>query len=223
MYHTKTAMIIRKVFRIFGLNRITALVKRGPYEHKFDDSIKLKTKTSRIFWDIGANQGIYTSKFLKGPKCELVYAFEPNNSIAENLIEKYKDQKKLIVIEAAISNFSGSAFLSYGADSLQATTKLCENNEADATVKCHRFFELITTMDKPDLVKIDVEGSEVEILEDLCLCYQLLRGSTIFIEIHFSIIQSQNKDKSLSKSLNELKRCSVEFEWLDSSHLKISF
>ena len=224
MYQTKSAIFLRSVIRKVGLTSVKSLfIKNNRYEKAFDNSMAAATSVSKVFWDIGANHGVYTSKFLAGPQTERIFCFEPNPNLVEGLKTRYVNESNVTIIGSAVSNFSGQLGLKIGLDGLSATSKLCTTENGDVLVKVSRFNDLLTSMERPDLIKIDIEGGEVEVLGDMAESYQLLVGTTVFIEIHFSIIDGRKKSSELAKILKTINKLSKEFVWVDSSHIKIVF
>lgn len=130
-----------------------------------------------VFWDIGANVGFY-SYYLHG-KVEglLVTAFEPDPGNLANL-KATKTRKKLdwlnIRQEAVSNNISNSSFY---VDTLASVTGSLVDGDEVIDNKLHgvKVSSVInvptTTLDKeletasPDLIKIDVEGAELLVLE----------------------------------------------------------
>lgn len=60
--------------------------------------------------DVGAHRGVFTDKMLRYGSSS-VFAFEPHPELAELLVTKYKDDKRVRVISAAVSDNNGSAKL----------------------------------------------------------------------------------------------------------------
>jgi len=156
--------------------------------------------------DIGANIGIFTRYCLKKgvKKC---YSIEP--SIAYKYLEKnFKGDNRIKCIDAAITGKSGVANL-YIQDNGESLSSLFldeskKMNEKYITkqVKTYSFNDFVTkyNIDKIDILKIDVEGSEYEILEHMSDDYLKNNISKSIIEFHF------NDGIKLKRIIDKLER-----------------
>jgi len=137
-----------------------------------------------LFWDIGANVGFYSYYLHSRVKGLLVTAFEPDPGNLANL-KATKTKRKLdwldVRQEAVSNNISNSSFY---LDTLASVTGSLVDGDQVIDIKLHgvKSSSVInvptTTLDKeiesasPDLIKIDVEGAELLVLEggDKLLC-----------------------------------------------------
>src|SRR5215831_838089 len=77
--HTVT-VAMRDVCRFLGLNRLVSLFLSEPgYEMAFQRAVLSEVREADCIWDVGANVGVYTTKFATkvGAKGR-VFAFEPS-------------------------------------------------------------------------------------------------------------------------------------------------
>lgn len=114
-----------------------------------------------IVWDIGAGIGVYTTA--AGYISDSVYAFEPNPENYRKTIETLEFNG----VDASVCNFAlgeenTKASLSTKVISTGTRTQFSEQGE----IEVHRGDKL-ENIPKPDIVKIDVEGSEVEVINGL--------------------------------------------------------
>jgi len=156
-----------------------------------DDNIErfiLKNAKDCIFWDIGANIGYFSISAARVAKS--VRSFEPeekNYKILKNNVGK-NDIDNIKLHKIAVSDLNGESELfintteGSGIHSLAYDERL--NKESD-TIKTRTFDSLTGTYGNPDLVKIDVEGAELKIIEG---AEETLKNGNIdwFIEVHSS-------------------------------------
>ena len=75
----------------------------------------------------------------------------------------------------------------------------------------------------PNVIKIDVEGFELEVLKgmrDILISAQL---KYLFMEMHFSILADRHGHADAPKAItDQLRRASMHVNWLDPSHLVAS-
>tara|TARA_B110000196_G_C20990453_1_gene587925 strand:- start:44 stop:823 length:780 start_codon:yes stop_codon:yes gene_type:complete len=146
-----------------------------------------------IFLDIGANQGLYGILASKNENIIMSYMFEPVNKTF-NLMVKNIDlnntHKKCMPINAAISSLNGKAGIMIhnnhsGMSSLAAIeSKIEKNVETVKTIDHHEIDKIIDIGDKSLYVKIDVEGHEYIVLEQLFMSIISEKIKQIFIEIN---------------------------------------
>ncbi|WP_245995885.1 FkbM family methyltransferase [Paenibacillus taihuensis] len=133
-----------------------------------------------VVYDIGSNIGNHTIYFHKHYHAKKIYAFEP---AAENvaLLElniKNNNLQNVEVFQAAAGSAAKKADLTRNTNNM-GECRLVENSEG--AVKVVSIDEI--KLDAPDFVKIDVEGSELDVLNGMS---RLLTESSpvIWIEIN---------------------------------------
>jgi len=171
-----------------GLNQ--GLRRRGglgwlPMEHdtpelRFWKSLDLRGK---VVYDIGAFHGLLTIHYARNARA--VVAWEPNSRNRRRLMENLK-----------LNLFSNVIVRPYGLSSRSATGEMSFDrllpgmatlDSAVASGGEHETVELRTLdgeegLEPPDLVKIDVEGFELEVLKGAIKTLQ--RGPDLFLEMH---------------------------------------
>ena len=71
----------------------------------------------------------------------------------------------------------------------------------------------------PNVIKIDVEGFELEVLTGMA---QFLASPTLrslFIEVHFSILSERGRTEAPRKIVHRFRLTGFNVKWLDPSHL----
>ena len=131
-----------------------------------------------IIINIGAHLGGFTDKCLElYPDVKKIYCFEPLKENYEFLLKKYIEDNRIEVINNAISNKNGVANLykKYcrgggcgSAGSSLKKTKINVSNDFDkvCVIKISSFINE-NSFKKIDILKIDAEGSEYDIFEDI--------------------------------------------------------
>lgn len=144
-------------------------------------------------FDVGANVGIYALRFAKKLNFKgKVYAFEPEATNFEKLRENIKlNEFAGIVtpINAALTNFDGTGTLylsEHKQSGWHSLTEFKDISRARVDVKAMKLDTFVkeNSINRIDLIKIDVEANEFEMLEGAreCLEDKVLRY--IFIEFN---------------------------------------
>jgi len=125
---------------------------------------------SDVFYDVGANVGLYTCFISQ--KSKQTIAFEPHPENAVRLRENVtlNEIRNLEVREEALSDTNGDAELAVtGVDVAGEGTHSLATGSEDKTVgiRTVRADSLPTRVPEPDVVKIDVEGAEMSVLRGM--------------------------------------------------------
>lgn len=152
----------------------------------------------KTVYDIGAHIGIYTLFFARAVGLTgTVIAFEPNPDNYYELIENIKinNFQNVVVKRIAVGSDRGEAILW---TPVLHTSKgsICEENKQQMLSnykKIKRFKVEVNSIDylvernykKPDFIKIDVEGAEIDVLQGAKRTLRLYKPK-LFIEIHGS-------------------------------------
>jgi FkbM family methyltransferase len=172
--------------------------------------------------DLGANVGEVTELLAK--KAGLVHSFEPDPWSFARLKERVGHLPNVVLHQAAVGVADGkitlyrpagladNPVLSLGSSTIPANRWLdVEPYEVDA-VDLDSF---VRSLGVPvALVKMDIEGAEVAILEKLLESPSLGLISSIFVEIHCNIYPQQILPVArLRRQYGKLERPRVDFDW----------
>ena len=145
--------------------------------------------------DLGANIGLATIRFKTRFPDATVISFEPDPSIAAVFRRNVSFRKLsgVTLVEAAVAGMSGvRGFASDGADGghLQEMDGISRLEQVRAMTLSSYLTQSV------DLLKIDIEGAEVEVLEE---CQGLLdKVDRVFVEVHSLKAKPQQLHRILS-------------------------
>ena len=142
--------------------------------------IKLVKKKNPIIIDIGGNRGESIKNFLKYKNLSEIFCFEPKKSSFNYIVKKYKT-KNIKIFNYAIGNGSNKLTLYTPKIYNYEFSGLSSTNPNDLRFRLNFFFQSINKkfrfikeeikikkLDelnlKPDLIKIDTEGSELDVI-----------------------------------------------------------
>ena len=162
-----------------GLSRTLMLFGEREMDHKIILEKTLK-KNMQVL-DIGANIGYYVliERNLIGEKGKIV-AVEPVDENIELLKKNLQlnKEKSTIVIKGAVSNnnsynkFYTSEHFNLGTFHYEGSSEKLLNNKKSIKVKTFKLIDICLKEGFPDLIRMDVEGHETKILENLFLNYK---------------------------------------------------
>lgn len=179
-----------------------------------------------VFYDIGANTGLYTC--FASQVCSQVVAFEPYPPNLDELEKNAKlNQDSITIVDKALSNETTASTLSvpdeptpgHGTAAIEAGT---EEGEDIETVRGDEYIQE-TSIPMPNIVKIDVEGAEFLVIDGLEDVLSSDECRLIYCEVHLK--QSPNRPSirdhgdELSDLHSQLRAYGFDVEQVDKRHL----
>lgn len=162
---------------IFVIGRDVTLfpsVYLGTYEKcELDILLELELPDNFVFWDVGANVGLYSVVFAKKFPRSQVVSFEPNEQIHELLNENFVRNKisNARVEKSALSNYVGEGMLDLdaqraGAARITSALEATHVSQMFPVTTGEAFLSANPSL-VPQMIKIDVEGHEPEVIAGL--------------------------------------------------------
>jgi FkbM family methyltransferase len=219
---TRVGQSIRSFLRHSSVGRKIIRILSGSinreYEEHFHSAIIGSIRQGDIAWDIGANVGLYSRIFLEGvgPSGRVV-AVEPSPRSATACREVGTDGR-LTVIEAAVGDRDDSVQMAM--DGETAVTNRVVNSGGSHVVRLVTCDTLLRELGMPpSIVKIDVEGFEISVLNGM---RQVLRSPALralFIEVHFGLLKQNGITDAPQRIAQMLQPLGFGVEWVDPSHV----
>ena len=190
----------------------------GIHEAEVEQWITSELKDGMIFFDIGANIGYYT---LLGSRCVgssgRVVALEPNPIVAGILRRNthINSMKNVEIIQGAASRACGNVKLGRVGFSSYASGLYCENPVDWIEVRGYSLDALASELKVPavDLVKLDVEGAEVETIEGMTKILDVDRPK-VLMELH-----SHLGAADLHPAVQKLKNAGYTIRSISENHV----
>lgn len=206
----------------------------GNYEPEILRLIKKHLAPDAVFLDIGANIGqhsLYASRH-----CKHVYAFEPMKKIYDQFSSSVftNDFLNISVYNYALGN-TKEVLPIYGNDNIGASSLFTsENRKKIQDIKVLRLDDIVQDLglERCDLVKIDVEGFELEVLKG---------GKEFFakhkpkIVLEYTPFFYDKKDPNIARELIQLlftlgyklydidNKLDIPEDQIDSFHARVTF
>lgn len=166
------------------------------YEQNMLEDIKERVGTNKVIVDIGANIGNHTVFFGKVCKAKKVFSFEPQKNIFKILSENIR-VNKLDSIVTAYNKGIGEKHFHADVNVINSDnygmSKLVSDDSGDVDVDSLDNI-LMNQVDKVDMIKIDVEGMEIEVL----------KGSLGIIEKYKPLIYIECETEEELKEVNNI-------------------
>lgn len=179
-YGSKSKLLVRK-----GMTGATGNFYCGLHDYNEMFFLMHSLDKNFLLVDVGANIGSYSILASVETGCEVI-CFEPSKSTFDSLIKNIKlneVQNKIIPYNYGLSS---SEELIEFTTNLGAINHVKLANESNKTEKIKFFrFDDIIKLQKPTVVKIDVEGFETNVLDGMTLSLNNKYLIAIIIELNF--------------------------------------
>jgi FkbM family methyltransferase len=142
------------------LNSLYQVIEESlnPKDWHFFEIPQTKVEKDDIVVDCGAAEGLFS--FLVASKCSKVYAIEPLPLFIEALEKTFSSTPNVEIIPVALSNESGSGFMSN--DSIASSV----NEKGEIPIALQTIDNLFFNKgQKVNYIKADLEGFEIQMLE----------------------------------------------------------
>jgi FkbM family methyltransferase len=205
----------RAILRRAGLTGVAHCIRMlwhsGEYEDRFSELLLASIKSDDCVWDVGANVGFYTERLSK--LARRVVAFEP---VLENCRQiESKKIPNVDCMQIALGDAAGEVlmFVDHQFSSLAVSPY---PGAPQQSVKVARGDDF-PALPNPTVVKIDVEGYEVEAIRGM---QKILGGvRALFVEVHFQILGERGMQQAPAVLVRDLKKLGFSrIEWPDASH-----
>jgi len=176
-------------------------------ERSFLEEVLSELKPDDVFWDIGANLGLYSLFAANSPGVNVV-AFEPNPMTVKKINDNIALNKKsnIEVLKLALSDTKGlvkfdsmenrgNHGLAHIAFEKTSNTINVETNSGDKLIEDG-------AAPRPDIVKIDVEGAEYLVIKGMQ--NTLTDCRVLFCEVHRQIREYGQSEEELESMLKNL-------------------
>lgn len=223
-WRTHPAVIwARSALRRSGLHRpIGRLLSRAGYEDRFRRAMLGALRPGDVVWDVGANVGLYSLEFAERVgQSGRVVAFEPSPTNFATLEARVQGHPNVTPLQLALGAEAGTAGFRQGSDPLGATSQLTDAAGASEHVPVARGADLVDAgvAQRPNAIKIDTEGYELEVLLGLggLLEDPLLR--VLCIEVHFGLLAERGLHRAPERIEKALAAARFAVSWADASHI----
>lgn len=193
-------------------HRVRVLWHGAAYEGRFSELLLGSVQPDDCVWDIGANVGFYTEQLSK--LARHVVACEPVADCCRRIESVSLNNVECLQIALGDAAGEKPMFINNQASSLAWPSS---PNATSQPVQVARGDDLMS-LARPTVVKIDVEGYEVEVLRGMC---QTLGGvRAVFLEVHFQILEARGMQQAPATLVKDLKRLGFSrILWPDASHI----
>ena len=154
--------------------------------------------SNSIFFDVGGFDGEFTDKILLEFDCNS-YIFEPHPFYYQKLIDKYKSKKNVRIFNYGLGGSTESLYLTDSGAGSEVTKE-----KTDIKISIKDITEVIKDFDiaRIDLLKLNIEGSEYDLLEKLIKSGLISTIDKLQIQFHENINDADLRRDRIRSDLN---------------------
>lgn len=200
------------------------LSRKGDYEARFSRELLAAVRKGDTVWDVGANVGVYATQFVEHGAAHVV-CFEPAPAAVALLQSRFADSPQTAspvrIVPVALSNQRGTVMFSVDGASPNNQIGGAEGSEStiEVPVRCADEALAEFVLPQPNVVKIDVEGYELEVIEGASHMLSSTDLRSVFVEVHFALLHARKLDKAPAAIMQTLGQHGFDVRWVDPSHI----
>lgn len=168
-----------------------------------------------VVFDVGGYKGDWSESIFNLYKCN-IYIFEPVKSYFNQINQKFEKNDKIKVFNYGLGNNTREEFININNDSSSLYNKQEDSNGNKVLIKSLNevFSEL--SLKNIDLCKLNIEGSEYELLNHIIKNNLLECFKNFQIQFHdiSEIKNCKNKRDLILKSITKTHNISYSFPWV---------
>ena len=170
----------------------------------------IELKPNSIIFDVGGYEGNFTERLLaKNPK-SFFYIFEPIYQFYKNIKKKFENGNNIYVFPVGLSDEDKNIPLEVNFDRTTHSGEFNLDGQFElSNLKSISNFIIEKKIEHIDLLKLNVEGAEYEILNNLISKNLIGKVNTLLIQFHLNESADYKRYKTLKKKI--LKTHKSEF------------
>lgn len=180
---------------------------------KGDKTLRLNydlDKTSIVF-DLGGYEGQWASDIFS-KYLSRVYVFEPYKEYAGRIRDRFKGNSNIEVFDFGLGK-SDQKMMLFSSDDGSSVFKKTDNSFEIEIKKASEFINKIG-VEGIDLMKINIEGGEYDLLEELLSQGSVLKIKNIQVQFHDFVPDSLNRMTNIQNQLSKTHRLTYQYQFV---------
>jgi FkbM family methyltransferase len=173
-----------------------------------------------IVFDIGGYEGGWSSDILEKYNC-IIYIFEPIKEYYDIIVERFYGNNKVRVFNFGLSNKDEEVYIS---NNTASSSIHIEGNHKEKIIllNINNFIEN-ESLNSVDLVKINIEGSEYDLLDEVIKMDNQIKFINIQIQFHKNIVPDWNNRRNrIREELKKTHKLTYDYSFVWENWEKIT-
>ncbi len=192
-----------KIYKIWILKDRFLSAHRNWVKDKGDSTFRLEYDLNKdsIVFDLGGYKGDFTYEIFNKYHCN-IYIFEPVSDYCENIKKRFAKNEKINVFNFGLSNEDTELQIGVSESS---SSVYKDNSSKKETIFLRSIMGVIkeNNIEKIDLLKINIEGGEFDVLNEIITDDYVKNITDIQIQFHMFVENSEEKRKLIQKKLSK--------------------
>lgn len=187
-------------------------------EDRGDYTLRLNYPLNKnsVVLDLGGYLGSFTTHIYDKYNCN-IFIFEPVKLYYNDLCYKFKDIPKIKVFNYAIAGTSKSFQIVYNRDATYLKPSFTNNEQIKSFKEIYDDLNLNTI----DLLKINVEGAEYDIMNNIFENNLVKKINNFQIQFHYTFSNSEKLLQDIRQKLSETHKLTWNYKWVWENWEKI--
>ena len=206
-------MLIKKIIKKFipksGFEKTVAKFKEDNKKHGL--MLNYDLNENSLVFDVGGYKGQGASD-LFSMYLPTIYIFEPRAEYAQAIEKRFKKNNKIKVFNFGLSNKKSDNYIYFNDD---GSTLFLKNSQKEK-VKMESISDFIknNNINKIDLLKLNIEGGEYEVLDDLINLGLLNIITNLQIQFHNFLPNAKKRMFEIQNKLGKTHHITYQYEFV---------
>ena len=194
-FYYKIRFVVRALYLKEPRAHLLWILRRGDKTSHKDYNLQ----TDSIFFDVGGFEGDYTEKIVNEYGCKS-YIFEPHPVYFKKIQKRFSNNNNVHVLNYGLGAQTENLFLTDDSESSKVTDK-----KTELKIIVRDIIEVIKELDikKIDLLKLNIEGMEYALLENLIETREIDKINKLKIQFHENVPNAEQRRKDIRKKLGK--------------------
>lgn len=183
------------------------------FEIDGDKTLRLNypLNSSSLVIDAGGFEGQWSSDIFSKYECNILI-FEPVNKFAQQIKERFANNKKITCYNVGLSNKDATSNISL-IDNSSSLFKENKDQEEVVLVNASTFLRN-KKIESIDLLKINIEGGEYDLLENLIENNLVKNIKNIQVQFHDFVPKAEERMKNIQEKLKKTHHLTYQYEFV---------
>lgn len=163
-----------------------------------------------IVLDFGAYEGNWAGAIYNKYKPN-IYLYEPVNHLYNSLIDRFKNNNKIKIFNYAVGAINESKEITIHKDASSFYEPINGNK---TIVKVASIIDIIEPIEQIDLIKLNIEGSEYEVLESIIKYNLLSKIKNLQIQFHRCVKDYKKRRDFIRHELSKTHICKYNYDFV---------
>lgn len=201
--------IIKKFIPKSSFEKMASLFKEDNKKHSL--MVDYDLNENSLIFDVGGYKGQGASD-LFSMYLSTIYIFEPHTEYAKEIEKRFKKNNKIKIFNFGLSNKKSDNYLYFNND---GSTLFLKNKQKEK-VRLESISNFIknNNIKKIDLLKLNIEGGEYDVLDDLINSGLLNIITNLQVQFHNFFPDAKKKMLNIHKELRKTHHITYQYEFV---------